>query len=257
MLDGSFPGWAQDLEAIGQRRSYIWDADLLERQPLLINTPALERWIKRFEDIGIEVRVSVVRVPLETRHLWIQERKQTLDDHLTNWRNRQLLDQDRISLADMPIAEHRLEDGDFGRCIWCGEWQYADRLRLFPESLYCTDGNCELAARERAQALDIQERGVVQINRPSERQWAALRDLVQTPPGVWPLVFSCNIHRECWSARAGIHTPKAERAYLQSQNQLLDSIVRLALQRRFYGGQFAVYLDRICWMASGAVFHRF
>jgi hypothetical protein len=130
-------------------------------------------------------------------------------------------------------------------------------LKLFPESLYCSNGDCEVTAREHADVLDRRERGLVIVNPPNEKQWAALRDLADAELGVWPLIFSCNIHREIWKASLGRYTPDERRTRLQNKNPFLDSLVRLALQHRFYGGQFALYRDRVCWTSTGAVFHRF
>jgi hypothetical protein len=66
--------------------------NILERQPLLINTPSLDRWIAWFENEGIDVRESVVRIPDQTRRSWIQARREALEEHVSHWKNRSLVD---------------------------------------------------------------------------------------------------------------------------------------------------------------------
>jgi hypothetical protein len=250
------PKWALDLMARGREQGYVWDADIVEQQPRMINTPILDEWIARFEAERIEVRESVIRIPEEVRRTWIRERRRALEVHVTTWTPKMLVDADRASLADLPVAEHRIDDGEFGRCVWCGGWQYKDSLAMFPEKLYCSE-DCEVRARERGQKVDAQDRAIVRINPPSETTWSEIRRLSGTEPGTWPMVFSCNISRRCWPATPGHFTHESQRRYLEGKSTFLDSVTRLVLQHRFYGGQFAVYRQRIAWASSGATIHQF
>jgi hypothetical protein len=79
------PKWAVDLMARGRDQGYVWDADIVEQQPRMINTPILDEWIARFEAKAIEVRESVIRIPEEVRRSWIRARRRALEVHVTTW----------------------------------------------------------------------------------------------------------------------------------------------------------------------------
>jgi hypothetical protein len=250
------PQWTVDLIARGREQGYVWDADIVEQQPRLINTPILDDWIGRIEAEGIEVRESVIRIPEEARRSWIRARREELERHITTWKNKALVDADCASLADLPGAEHRLDDGEFGRCVWCGVWQYRVALAMFPEKLYCSE-DCRVKTREHSQKADARDRAAVQVNPPSETSWSEIRRLNGTEPGTWPMVFSCNIRGRCWPATLGQPTPESRRTYIEGKSPFLDSVARLILKNRFYGGQFAVYRQRIAWASSGETIHQF
>jgi hypothetical protein len=250
------PDWVLELVARAKEQGQLWDADILERQPLLINTPSLDRWIERFGELGITVRLSVVQAADDVRRRWILTRRSELDHQLTHYKNRFLLEGADISLGDLVTAEHRLDDGNFGRCVWCEEWLEREVLETIPEKLYCSL-ECTVLSREDAQRQDEQHRGDVIVSPPSSRILAHLRDLSGYPPGEWPIVLSCNLRRKCWPARIGRFTPDDRRQYIDGKNEFLDTVVRLVLKRRYYGGQFALHPDRVTWAASGETFHSF
>jgi hypothetical protein len=250
------PSWVRELIGRAQGPGYLWDAEILESQPLLMNTAALTRWIERFEELGITVRMSVVQILDVERRRWVQSRRIELERELVHYKNRILLDGVEASVSDLATAEHRLDDGDFGHCVWCEEWIDCDVLEKIPEKLYC-GSECIVRSREDAKRQDDYHRGDVIVSPPSARTWADVRVLSEVTAGVWPIVLSCNMQRRCFPATIGRSTPNERRHYIEGKSTFLDSVVRLVLKHSYIGGQFALYQDRIAWASSGKTFHTF
>jgi RNA polymerase-binding transcription factor DksA len=253
---GELPAWAGQLIARAKKRGHLWDAEIIEVQPMLINTPGLFDWIRRFEELGIEVRLSVVQLTDDVRRSWVQARRLQLEHQLVTYKNRLLLDGAQTNVSDLATAEHRLDDGEFGRCVWCETWIEREVLKAIPEKLYCSP-ECATLSREAAKRHDDEHRGDVFVNPPSSRTLMEVRALSAHPSGVWPIVLSCNMRRKCWPATFGRFTPDDRRTYIDGRNEFLDAVVRLVLKHRYYGGQFAIYSDRIAWAGSGATIHSY
>ena len=121
----------------------------LKGAPLIMDTKQLKNFRKQLETRKQTLSTSATRIEVEGRNLDAGGSADSADRADENYLKEflfSLSENDRRLLRMVESALHRIDEGDFGQCISCGDTIGSKRLQAVPWAAHC------LACQERFEA---------------------------------------------------------------------------------------------------------